>query len=51
MKKQASPLGFRPSPQDMAILAYLKKRLGFGFSQIVKLAIRRLHEQEKHLEK
>jgi hypothetical protein len=51
MVKQESPLSFRPSAQDSAILAYLKDKLGLGFSQIVKMAIRKLYEQEKRREK
>jgi hypothetical protein len=51
MDKREPPLSFRPNAQDSTILAYLKDKLGVGFSQIVKMAIRKLYEQEKRREK
>jgi phage-related holin len=50
-KKQDPPLSFRVNEEDQAVLDYLCGRLGLKMPQVVKLAIRRLQEQEKRAEK
>jgi hypothetical protein len=51
MEKQESPLCFRANEEDREILEYLKRRLGANMTQIIKIAIRRLRDSEKRLEK
>jgi hypothetical protein len=51
MTERGIPFSFRANDEDMEILVYLKKKLGVGLSQIVKMAIRKLYEQEKRREK
>jgi hypothetical protein len=50
-KEKTPPRSFRANEQDQAIFTYLQKRLGLEFPQIIRLAIRRLYEQEKRVEK
>jgi hypothetical protein len=45
--KQSSPKGFKPTPDDLRIIRAIEKKLGVGFSQIVRIALRRLAEQER----
>jgi hypothetical protein len=45
--KQEFPKSFKPTSDDMKIIRALEKKLGVGFSQIVRIGIRRLAEQEK----
>ena len=51
MEKQESPLCFRANEEDREILEYLIRRLGANMTQIIKIAIRRLRDSEKRLEK
>jgi len=37
---------FRPTPDDFALVTKLGKRLGLGYSQIIRLALRRLADAE-----
>jgi hypothetical protein len=50
-KKQDPPLTFRVNEKDRAVLDYLCDRLGLKMPQVVKLAIRRMQEQEKQATK
>jgi hypothetical protein len=52
MPKQEPPLCFRANEEDKSILEYLKNRLGVSsIAQVIKIAIRRLRDSEKRLEK
>jgi hypothetical protein len=51
MAKQEPPLCFRANEEDKGILEYLKKRMGVSMAQVIKIAIRRLRDSEKRLEK
>jgi hypothetical protein len=51
MAKQEPPLCFRANEEDKSILEYLKKRMGLSMAQVIKIAIRRLRDSEKRLEK
>jgi hypothetical protein len=46
-KKQDPPMTFRVSEEDQAILESLCSRLGLLRPQVIKLAIRRLQQQEQ----
>jgi hypothetical protein len=46
MTKPDAPLTFRASDEDRKIVADLSKWLGLRMSQIVRLALRRLHDEE-----
>jgi hypothetical protein len=39
-------VGFRPKADDLKIMAALRKKTGLKDSQILKLAIRALHDKE-----
>jgi phage-related holin len=47
MKQASEPISFRVNEEDRAILDYLQGRLGLKIPQVIKLAIRRLEEQER----
>jgi hypothetical protein len=51
MERKDYPLSFRVNDADLAIIDYLKTRLGLGKSQVIKLALRRLMQWEKRREK
>lgn len=44
-------MSFRANEEDLAVLAYLQSRLGLTRPQVIKLAIRRLKQQEERAEK
>ena len=45
------PHSFRLSDEDQEMLAYLRERLGMKSSPVLRLALRRLYQAEKKLEK
>jgi hypothetical protein len=49
MKEQQIPklIAFRPTPDDFEILNSLKKKLGLGYSAILRLGLRRLNRDEQ----
>jgi hypothetical protein len=52
MAKQEPPLSFRANEEDKSILEYLQNRLGVSsIAQVIKIAIRRLRDSEKRLER
>jgi hypothetical protein len=51
MEKRENPICFRPTEDDLGIIDYLKKRLGASVSDIIKIALRRLRDEEKRREK
>ena len=46
MEKPVSPVTFRASPEDRKIIGELTKWLGLRMSSVIKLALRRLHDEE-----
>lgn len=51
MEKKDNPLSIRVNDEDLAIIEYLKKKLGMGVTAVIRLALRRLRDQEKRLDK
>jgi hypothetical protein len=51
MKRQDHAMSLRINDEDKEILGYLKERLGMGPTQVIRLALRRLFQSEKKLEK
>jgi hypothetical protein len=43
---ERKPKTFRPTPEALAILARLKRKLGLTQTAIIELALRRLDEEE-----
>jgi hypothetical protein len=50
-KKPEQPYSLRINEEDRAILDYLQGRLGLKTAQVIRLALRRLQEQEKRADK
>ena len=46
MDKQDPPMSLRVNDEDKEILAFLQQRLGLKIPQVIKLAIRRLRDEE-----
>jgi hypothetical protein len=52
MEKRKPPMTFRATPEDRKIIGELAKRLGQSAAGVIRLALRRLYEQEnKRLKK
>ena len=51
MGKVEHPLSLRVNDEDIEMIAYLKQRLGIGSSSVLRLALRRLFQAEKKLDK
>ena len=51
MEKREPPLSFRVNDEDKEVLTYLQQRLGLTRPQVVKLAIRRLRDEELRRQK
>lgn len=45
--KQELPMSFKPNADDMKVIRALKKTMGVGFTQLVRIAIRRLAQEQK----
>lgn len=41
------PISLRPTEEDLKIFEWLRKKLGVGNSQIIRIAIRLLQQKEK----
>jgi hypothetical protein len=51
MAKQEPPISFRVNDEDKEVLVYLQRKLGLKLPQIIKLAIRRLRDEELRRDK
>lgn len=47
MEYKESPVCFRATAEDQKLLDSLRKKLGIGTSQVIKLALRRLYDLER----
>lgn len=50
MSKSEHPISLRVNDEDIAMIEYLKKRLGVGLSGVIRQALRKLYRAEKRQE-
>jgi hypothetical protein len=51
MKSKDYPMSIRVNDEDLGIIAFLKEKLGLSATAVIRLALRRLRDSEKRLDK
>jgi hypothetical protein len=51
MKRGDHAMSIRVNDEDVEIIEYLKQKLGMGVTAVIRLALRRLRDHEKRLDR